>query len=129
MSYSVLMSPNHLPKLKKDADRIVRADERFFARRPERKHRLRIAYQAEIDQLRDGEPPPPVEPGFRAFTIVRVVADGVRTRLFVMLPDQFETDLSEDECRYIFFVRATPSYWEMEARVRKTAEEEDARKI
>ena len=109
MSYSVLMSPNHPPMLKKDTDRIVRADERFFARRPERKHRLRLAYQAEIDQLRDGEPPPPVEPGFRAFTIVCVVADDVRTQLFVMLPDQFETDLSKDECRYIFFVRATPS--------------------
>jgi hypothetical protein len=125
MSYSIAVSPNHSPRLKKDTDRIVRADERFFARRPERKHRLRLAYQAEIDQLRA----PPVEPGFSAFTIVRVVADGVRTQLFVMLPDQFETDLSKDECRYIFFVRATPSYWEMEARVRKTAEEEDARKI
>ena len=45
MSYSVAMSPNHPPRLEKDTDRFVRADDRFFTRRPERKHRFRLAYQ------------------------------------------------------------------------------------
>ena len=111
-----------LRKLTDNVDRITQADRKFFERRPDRQHRIRLASQAEIDQqtLLDGNPPW-MPQGFRLFTVVRNVAPGYRLRLFVRNLEGSETDLSEAACREVFEWAATPQIWEIEADTRRMA--------
>jgi hypothetical protein len=121
MSFGIWTSANHPPRLQPRTDRITRADNMFFARKPERKHRLRISCPSEIDQctLMNGEPLR-MPPGIRLFTVMRVITDEFRMQLFALFPDHFETDLSEEECARIYAAWANPSDWEAEARILET---------
>ena len=63
-----------MQKLADKVDRIAAADRLFFARRPDRQHRVRIAGQAEIEQhniIDDCLPPPD---GYRLYVAVRNVS-------------------------------------------------------
>ena len=122
---SIWMSKSQRRQLRKLADkvgRITQADRRFFERRPDRQHRIRLTSQAEIDQqaLLDRKPPW-IPQGFRLFTVVRNVAPGYRMRLFVRSPEGAETDLDESTCRQVFECAATPKVWEIEADTRRMA--------
>ena len=128
--FSIWTSANHPPRMETRTDRVSRADNMFFARRPERRHRIRISYPAEIDQctlMMNGKPLR-LPPGFRLFTIIRVITDEFKMRLFGLFSDHFDTDLSEAECARIYAAWANPKDWEIEARILKETEARDARK-
>ena len=92
-----------MQKLADRVGRVTQADRLFFERRPDRKHRVRLASQAEIghQELLAGGPLA-IPPGCCIFTLVRNIAPGVRLRLFTAAPEGAETDLSEDIARAIF---------------------------
>jgi hypothetical protein len=113
-----------MQKLADKVDRITQADRRFFERRPDRQHRVRLAGLAEIEQqgLLEGEPLK-LKPGFKLYAVVRNVAPGARLRLLLPAPEGRDTDLSEAVARVIFEVVATPKTWEVEADLRRMAED------
>ena len=100
-----------MQKLADKVDRITQADRRFFERFPHRKHRIRLASQAEIEQqaLLEGEPPW-VPQGYLLFAIIRNVSPG------------FRLHAPEDIVRGVWEAAATPKVWEIEAQTRKMAE-------
>jgi hypothetical protein len=106
-----------------NVDLVTQADRKFFERRPDRQHRVRLASQAEIGQqeLLQGEPIETL-PGCRIFTIVRNIAPGARLRLFTYGLEGAETDLSETIARAIFEACATPQIRRIEADIRATLE-------
>jgi hypothetical protein len=112
-----------MQKLADRVERVKEADRLFFERFPHRKHRVRLASQAEIEQdelLRGtalGAPPP-----CRIFAAVRNVAPGVRLKLMIRGIEGAETDLAEEMARAIFEANATPYIWAIEAEMRKAAE-------
>jgi hypothetical protein len=112
-----------MQRLTDRVDRVTQADRLFFERRPDRKHRVRLASQAEIGQqeILEGKPLF-MPPGCHIFTVVRNIAPGVRLRLFTYGLEHSETDLSEATTRAIFETAATPRTWEIEAQMRKAAE-------
>jgi hypothetical protein len=111
-----------MQKLTDQVDKMSQADRRFFERRPDRKHRVRLASRAEIEQneLLEGKPQE-IPPGCRVFTIVRNVAPGARLRLFVFALEGSETDLSEGIAKAAFEAVATPRTWQIEAQMREAA--------
>jgi hypothetical protein len=113
-----------MQRLANKVDRVTQADRRFFERRPDRQHRVRLAGLAEIEQqaLLEGKPLK-IRPGFRLYAIVRNVAPGARLRLFLPAPEGRETDLSEAVARVIFETVGTPKTWEVEADIRRMAED------
>ena len=92
-----------MQKLKDHVDLVTDGDRKFFLRRPERQHRVRISHPAEIEQLRivSGEPMK-VPAGCRHFTVIRNVVTGARVRLLVTYHADAETDLYEQEAREIW---------------------------
>lgn len=112
-----------MQKLADKVDRVTQADRRFFERFPNRRHRVRLASQAEIGQheLLEGQPIF-LPDGFRIFTVVRNIADGVRLRLYTRGLEGSETDLNEATALQIFEASATSKTWEIEAQLRKAAE-------
>jgi hypothetical protein len=112
-----------MQKLADKVDLVTQADRRFFERFPNRKHRVRLASQAEIGQneILQGETVW-LPPGYRWFTVVRNVAPGARLRLFVRYLEDAETDLDEATAREIFLSAATPHTWKVEAQLRKAVE-------
>ena len=108
-----------MKKLAEKVDRITQADRRFFERRPDRQHRVRLAGQAEIAQHELFEGKPVDQPlGCHIFAIVRNIAPGVRLRLFTLGLDDADTDLSETMARSIFEDCATPYTRHIEAQMR-----------
>jgi hypothetical protein len=111
-----------MQKLAARVDLVTQADRRFFLQRPDRKHRVRFAAAAEIEQTRiaSGEPMA-VPPGCRFFTIVKNIVTGTRLRLLVLNEEGAETDLSEEVARTIWEEAETPHMREVEAQLRKVA--------
>jgi hypothetical protein len=112
-----------MQKLADRVDRVKEADRLFFERFSHRKHRIRLAGRAEIEQqeLIQGAvlwAPPPC----RVFVVVRNIAQGIRLRLFTYGIEGCETDMTEEMAAAIFNDRATPRTWEIEARLRRAAE-------
>jgi hypothetical protein len=112
-----------MQKLSNGVDRVTHADRLFFERHPDRKHRLRLASRAEIEQeelLRGAVlwAPPPC----RIFAAVRNVAPGVRLKLMIRGVEDAETDLDEATALAIFEAAATPRTWEIEAQLRAAVE-------
>jgi hypothetical protein len=112
-----------MQKLAERVDRVKEADRLFFERFPRRKHRVRLASRAEIEQeelLRGAVlwAPPPC----RIFAAVRNVAPGVRLKLMIRGVEGAETDLVEEMAAAIFNDWATPYTWTVEAQLRKAAE-------
>jgi len=117
-------------QLKKNVERIdrtvVETDRRFFRRFPHRQFRLRLAGQAEIDQLGifEGKLLPPF--GFRFFALVHKVASSTRQRLLVPIRigcDWDDMDLPESTVREIWEEIATPQIREIEKALRQTSED------
>ena len=108
-----------MKKLADKVDRITQTDRRFFERRPDRQHRVRLASQAEVEQhtIVDACPSPP--DGYRLYVAVRNVAPGARLRQFLVAPEGRETDLSEAVARVIFEKVAVPWVGEVEADMRR----------
>ena len=86
-----------LQKLADAVGKVTAADAAFFERHPARRHRLRLAAAAEIEEaeLLSGRAARQ-RPGFRFFMIVRCIRPGVRLRADV------ETDLSEYEAEELW---------------------------
>lgn len=112
-----------LQKIADRVDRVTQADRLFFERRPDRKHRVRLASQAELEQceLMEGLPTAP-PPGCRVFTIVRNIAPGARLRLYAYGLEGAETDLSEATALAIYEATATPKTRAIEAQMRDVVE-------
>jgi hypothetical protein len=112
-----------MKKLAERVDRVAQADARFFERFPRRKHRVRLASEAEMSQYKiiDGRPVF-LPPGCRFFVAVRNVAPGARLRLFVRGLEFSETDLSEEMALAVFESAATEKTREIEAGLRKVME-------
>ena len=112
-----------MQKLAGRVDKVTQADRRFFERFPNRRHRVRLASQAEIAQheLLEGAPiwKPP---GTRIFVAVRNIAPGCRLRLYIRGIEGAETDLDEGMAKAIFESSASPRTWEVEAQMRKAME-------
>ena len=112
-----------MQKFASAVDRITKADRIFFERFPHRKNRVRFAGKAEVDQhsIVDGNPPPP--PGYRFYVAVRNVAPGYRLRQFIVAAEGLETDLPEEAAWMIYEQALTPKMREVEADLRRLAEE------
>jgi hypothetical protein len=123
---SIQFSPaqrRQMQKLGERVDRVTQADRQFFERFPQRKHRVRLASEAEISQqeLIQGAVLW-VAPGCRIFVAVRNVAPGCRLRLYIQSLEGSETDLDEGMARAIFEASATPHTRKIEAEMRKALE-------
>ncbi len=79
-------------------DRALELDRRFFDRFPARRHRLRLATQAEIDGLTVAYGPRAtrIQPGQRWFTVVKMLAAGRWLKCFIPAPADNETDVPEE---------------------------------
>jgi hypothetical protein len=112
-----------LQTLAEKVDHVTQADAEFFERFPHRRHRVRLASDAEIGQheILEGEPVW-TPPGCRIFAVVRNIAPGVRLRLCIRGLEGSETDLDEATARAIFEAWATSRTREVEAELRKAVE-------
>lgn len=112
-------APDDGIKLADRVDRITQGDRRFFERFPDRRHRVRLASAAELQQyeLLEGAPLA-IPPGFKAFVVIRNVFPGARMRLFMVAPEGRETDVCEATAQSIFEAAATPYAREIEAQLR-----------
>ena len=79
-------------------DRALEIDRRFFARFPARRHRLRLATQAEVDGLTTayGARATRLGPGDRWFAAVKQLGAGRWLKCFIPAPAGNETDVSEE---------------------------------
>ena len=59
-------------------DRVTQADRRFFERRPDRRHRVRLASKAEVEEREIVIGPMNIPAGFKVFTVVRCLAPSIR---------------------------------------------------
>lgn len=77
-------------------ERISDSDRRYFRRFPDRRHRLRLAATAEVEQqvLVCGLV---LRPDRALHVVVKSYPPSVRTKLFVQLPKGFDTDQPEAE--------------------------------
>lgn len=93
-----------LDKVSARVDKITRADRKFFERHPNRRHRVRVAHYAEIEQgeLVCGDSVEELADGMIYFAAVKNIKTGVRLRLFFHADEMLDTDLSEDAVFYIF---------------------------
>lgn len=108
--------------------RVTDADAKFFDRFPLRAHRVRHAARAELDAnaAAQGLKRIETEPGRRWFTVVRQIAPGVRSRLFVQNRNDADTDMSEAEAQgvYEWLARTGSSKaLEIEAKIRSYVEQ------
>ncbi|TNC07096.1 hypothetical protein FF100_33515 [Methylobacterium terricola] len=87
-----------LRQLSPEAERATDGDRRFFERRPDRRHRLRRASHAEVEQMAIVAGGAAAPPGAGWFVVVRFVAPGARLRGFVLGPLGLTgKELPEDE--------------------------------
>ena len=111
-----------LDKFQPSVDRVTEADARFFARFPERRHRVRLAAAAEIAQnavLAPDEDLTPL-PGSRWIVMVKQVQPGVRLRAFAQATGVDEFDVGEGEAKDLYDakVRLGSRLYAIEAQVR-----------
>jgi hypothetical protein len=72
-----------LKKISSRVDKITAGDKKFFERFPDRRHRVRVAHRAEIEQgeLFCGDSFEELDDGMIYFTAVKNIKTGVRLRL------------------------------------------------
>jgi hypothetical protein len=80
---------------------VLNLDGRFFARFPDRRHRVRLAAEIEGDHLRliNGTNP---EDGERLFTVTKFDPQDGLSRRYIMLPKNSETDLDDAAAQRIW---------------------------
>jgi hypothetical protein len=105
-----------LKKLSARVDRITDADRKFFERFPNRRHRLRVAHRAEIEQgaLVFCESVIPLPDGMIHFAAVRNVRTGFRLRVFFAGHAELDVDLSESAAWSVFMQLRTAEMEEAE---------------
>jgi hypothetical protein len=82
-------------------NRMVQADAKFFARRPDRHYRIRLAHQDEIAEHRTLDPQWCVPADLRVYVAVHSPIPGIRLRAFLPAPEGMETE-SEETARETF---------------------------
>jgi hypothetical protein len=122
--FGILMGCEHLSRaqrrqLKKLMARVYKikdADRKFFERFPHRKHRVRPAGCAEVEQdaLFAGKARPRLPPDLNYYAIVKNVARGARLRAIVIGNGGWDTNLSEEEARERFEAARTSQVSETE---------------
>jgi hypothetical protein len=88
-------------------DIVSNLDGRFFDRFPARRHRVRLASEIEEDFMRmvDGSNP---EDGEKLFTVVKFDSGTSLMTRYIMLPEDFETDLDESGAQTVWEQAALP---------------------
>jgi hypothetical protein len=110
-------------KLAKRIGRIA-GDREYFKTFPDRQHRVRIASQAEIQQLEILDSKPLIIPAdCKLLAITRSVAPEVRERAYILAPESIRIDVDEVASRTLFEAAASPRIWEIEADVHHMTEE------
>ena len=103
------------PKVERATD----ADGRYFERLSHRRHRLRWASAAEVSDYEAVRKRPECFPeGHRYAVVIRNVAPGVRQRVYLLWPEDDDTDIDEEHARHVFEANA-PEYLDAMAAVRK----------
>lgn len=100
----------------------ISADARFFERRPDRSHRLRLSSVAEIGILRLLHPGKLLTPGLRWYTAVRQVQKGFRIRVFSMGLPHLDCDETEEVCCWVYERNRNARNAEIEASFRQLGE-------
>jgi len=103
------------------------ADERFFARFPDRRHHIRLASAHEVEIFSLIGNPPPVAEGWRVYAVLRTIG-GARMRGFLVLPATAAAQvdsLTETDCAETFewFLRLHPQMGAVETEVRNAFEQ------
>jgi len=115
-----------IEKLAELVDQACAADRAYFERRPDREHRLRRSFKAEIQQnelLSGGEFDARLPPGMCWHTIVKNLCNGVRLRQFVPFIEHADADLApEANCKELFEALAArhPQIRDIERLLRET---------
>ena len=116
-----------IQKLAELVDKACAADAAYFKRRPDREHRLRRSYRAEVLQnhlLSNGEIGTSLGRGLAWFTVVKNLCCGTRLRMFVPFIENTDPDLaSEEHCRELYEALAdrNPKLRIIEADMRRVA--------
>jgi hypothetical protein len=103
--------------------RVTQTDRLFFERFPHRRHRVRIASQAEIEHdlaLTGSRMMMP--PGKQLFVAVKNIAPGVRLRLLVVGLRDADTDLNEGQAHLVYELANSDKCREVEAQLLDVAE-------
>jgi hypothetical protein len=105
-------------KLADAVDRVTQADRRFFERFPDRRHRVRLASQAEILQYGIVLGVYPTAPhGFEHYVAVKNLTPGCRMRVPFTGPAGNDTDISEREAAWLYDTRSNARSREIEAQM------------
>jgi hypothetical protein len=110
-----------IEKLAERIDRVSKADRKFFQRFPLRRHRVRVASQAEIEQPRLLGEDVSLPTGKQHFVAIRYLTPDMRLRLLVVGPQDADTDLSESEARRIFELNETEAVRQVQAAMLEAA--------
>jgi hypothetical protein len=95
-------------KLVNPIDRITRADLNYFARFPHRRHRVRVAGRAEIEQAQLLGADMSLPPGKQYYNAVRYLTPDTCLRVAVLGPPDADPELFDEEtAREIFKQNAT----------------------
>ena|SRR5688572_614716 len=111
-----------LQRLSDEIDRLTDADRNFFKRRPERAHRIRRAFGAEIaaSALMD-QRSLDLPPHLAWFVAVKQLEPGARVRTFFVYAREIDTDLPEEVAAAVF--EATLGGWTLEEGLKKSLNE------
>ena len=99
------------------SDRAAESDELFFKRFPHRRHRIRRAHRAELEQYAIANNKPKLDPlpkGSDWFALIRKVTDDAWVRLIVANREDMDTDVSETLAMLLFEIETTPASAELE---------------
>ena len=99
-----------LERLQEEVDKVLEGDQLFFERHVGRRHRLRLAGQSEVRMLEEvhGAEHLRTVPGNRWYCSVRQIEPGARVRHFVQNEAGLDTDIPEDQARWLFDHLAPP---------------------
>jgi hypothetical protein len=100
-------------------DKITDADRRFFERFPARRYRMRLSGQAEREQYQLlGDGGSEIGTGEALYTLVHSIVPGIRSRLFVVAGDDFDTDLPDSAVQRMWEAVRPPEFAQREDELR-----------
>lgn len=111
-----------LKRLTADNEPSILSDARFFERRPDRNHRIRVSSVAEVEMIRLLHPGNVLTPGMRWYTSVRQIRKGIRCRVFTIGLADLDCDAPEDVCLWVYERGRTNRDAEIETSLRKAME-------